>query len=85
MYFSAVDDRHTPKGVDWERMDDGTVRLSLLTFCGNLTDGVWWPSFYYVLRPYNGDWMEACEIYRDWVRTLPGFAHTPARPKWMYD
>ena len=85
VYFSAVDDRHTPKNVDWERLGDGTVRLLLLTFCGDLTDGAWRPSFYYALRPYDGGWMEACERYRDWVRTLPDFAHLPARPKWMYD
>ena len=85
VYFSAVDDRHTPKQVDWERIGDAKVRLSLLTFCGDLTDGAWRPSFYYVLRPFDGDWMDACEIYRDWVRTLPAFANQPNRPKWMYD
>ena len=86
VYFSAVDDRHTPKGVDWERMGDDAVRLSLLTFCGDLDkDGAWRPKFYYALRPYDGDWMDACEIYRDWIRTLSGFQHLPARPKWMYD
>ncbi len=29
--------------------------------------------------------MEACEIYRCWVRTMPGFEKPPKRPKWMYD
>ena len=29
--------------------------------------------------------MEACEFYRDWVRTLPDFQKKPDRPKWMYD
>lgn len=85
IYFSAVDDRHTPKGVDWEIMDDATVRLSLQTFCGDLTDGAWRPAFHYSLRPYAGGWMEACEIYRDWIRTLPGFERPPARPEWMRD
>ena len=85
VYFSAVDGRHTPKGVEWERVGDKAVRLSLQTFCGDLTDGAWRPKFHYALRPYNGAWMEACEIYRDWVRALPGFDHPPARPKWMYD
>ena len=42
VYFSAVDDRHTLKQVDWERIGDGAVRLSLLTFCGDLdADGAW--------------------------------------------
>ncbi len=85
VYFSAVDPRHTPKGVVWELVDDKTVRLSLQTFCGDLTDGAWRPAFRYSLRAYRGGWMEACEIYRDWVRTLPEFARQPARPKWMYD
>ena len=86
VYFSAVDDRHTLKQVDWERIGDDMVRLSLLTFCGDLDkDGAWRPKFYYSLRPYEGDWMEACEIYRDWVRTLPDFQKKPNRPKWIYD
>ncbi|MBQ9387518.1 MAG: hypothetical protein IJU01_02525, partial [Lachnospiraceae bacterium] len=86
LYFSAVDTRHTPKAVDWEELGDKTVRLTLQTFCGDLdADGAWRPKFHYSLRPYAGGWMEACEIYRDWVRTLPDFAKTPKRPKWMYD
>ena len=86
LYFSAVDDRHTPKAVDWEEVDGKTVRLSLQTFCGDLDkDGAWRPKFHYLLRPYAGGWMEACEFYRDWVRTLPDFQKKPDRPKWMYD
>ncbi len=86
VYFSAVDDRHTLKQVDWERIGEETVRLSLLTFCGDLdADGAWRPSFCYALRPCDGGWMDACEIYRDWVRTLPEFKTVPKRPKWMYD
>ena len=86
VYFSAVDDRHTLKQVDWERIGDKAVRLSLMTFCGDLdADGAWRSTFHYALRPYDGGWMDACEIYRDWVRTLPAFANPPKRPKWMYD
>ena len=86
VYFSAVDSRHTPKAVDWEEINGKTVRLTLQTFCGDLgEDGAWRPKFHYSLRPYAGGWMEACEIYRDWVRTLPDFAKAPKRPKWMYD
>ncbi len=86
LYFSAVDSGHTPKAVNWEQIDDKTVRLTLQTFCGDLDkDGAWRPKFHYLLRPYDGGWMEACEIYRDWVRTLPDFQKKPNRPKWMYD
>ena len=86
VYFSAVDDRHTPKAVDWDRQDGKSIRLTLQTFCGDLdADGAWRPKFHYSLRPYDGGWMEACEIYRDWVRTLPDFQKKPNRPMWMYD
>ena len=86
VYFSAVDDRHTPKAVDWDQQDGKSIRLTLQTFCGDLdADGAWRPKFHYSIRPYEGEWMEACEIYRDWVRTLPDFQRKPTRPKWMYD
>lgn len=86
LYFSAVDSGHTPKAVNWEQIDDKTVRLTFQTFSGDLDkDGAWRPNFHYLLRLYDGGWMEACEIYRDWVRTLPDFQKKPNRPKWMYD
>lgn len=85
VYFSAVDPRHVPKGVEWERVGGDRVRLSLQTFCGDLDGKSWRPAFHYLLRPYGGGWMEACEIYRDWVRTLPGFDRPPERPEWMRD
>ena len=86
VYFSAIDGRHTQKGVNWERMGDKAVRFSLQTFCGDLdADGAWRPSFHYALRPFNGNWMDACEIYRDWVHTLPEFKARTKRPEWMYD
>ena len=86
VYFAAEDDRHTPKGVEYERVTDAHIRLSLQTFCGDLAaDGAWRPALAYVVRPYDGGWMEACEIYRDWVRRLPGFDQSPPRPKWAYD
>ena len=67
-------------------MTPAATRLSLQTFCGDLApDGAWRPDLAYVVRPYCGGWMEACAMYRDWVRTLPGFDHPPARPAWMRD
>ena len=86
LYFSAVDDRHTQKAVDWDQQDGKSIRLTLQTFCGDLdADGAWRPKFHYLLKPYEGGWMEGCEIYRNWVYTLPDFKKKPNRPKWMYD
>ena len=85
LYFAAHDAAHTQKGVEWERTEEGRVRLSLQTFCGEAKDGVWESPFDYRLRPYAGAWMEACSFYRDWVRTLPEFRNPPKRPAWMRD
>jgi len=85
LYFAAVDPHHTPKAVEFVPVDGLRTRLSLQTFCGDLTNGVWCPDWEYVLRPYDGGWMEACALYRDWVRTLPAFRTKPTRPAWMKD
>ena len=83
LYFAAHDEAHTQKGVEWEWMGEGRVRLSLQTFCGEAKDGVYASAFEYRLRPYAGGWLEACSFYRDWVRTLPEFRNPPKRPAWM--
>jgi len=85
VYFAAADPHHTPKAAEFTPVDGLRTRLSLQTFCGDLTDGAWRPDWDYVLRPYAGDWMEACAFYRDWVRTLPEFQSKPKRPAWMKD
>ncbi len=82
VYFSAEDPRHTQKGVEWEYLSSDAVRLSLQTFCGEATNGVYESAFEYRLQTYEGDWMEGCSIYRDWVRTLEPFKTATARPKW---
>lgn len=85
LYFAAVDPHHTPKAVEFTPVDGLRTRLSLQTFCGDLTDGAWRPDWEYVLKPYQGGWMEACALYRDWIRTLPEFQAKPKRPAWMKD
>ena len=85
LYFATHDGRHVQKLVDWQRLDSRQVRLTLQTLCGDARDGVWEPDFDYELRPYAGDWMDACDFYRDWVRTLPGFDRPPKRPDWADD
>ncbi|MGI5869668.1 MAG: DUF6259 domain-containing protein [Kiritimatiellia bacterium] len=85
VYFAALDDRHVQKAVNWELMDADTLRLTLQTFCGEAEDGVYKSGFEYELRPFRGGWMEACELYRDWIRTLPAFAGKPDYPDWFED
>ena len=85
LYFAAADPHHTPKATEFTPVDGLRTRLSLQTFCGDLTDGAWRPDWEYVLRPYSGGWMEACALYRDWVRTLPEFKTKTKHPAWMAD
>lgn len=83
LYFAAHDETHVQKGVEWEWMEAGRIRLSLQTFCGEAKAGIYESAFDYRLRPYAGGWLEACSLHRDWVRTLPGFAKKAERPKWL--
>lgn len=85
LYFAAHDEKHVQKLVEWEYRDKSTARLTLQTLCGDAREGVWAPDFDYVLRPYCGGWKEACELHRDWVRTLPEFAAAPSLPEWAED
>ena len=86
VYFMAEDPRHTQKGVEYDYIDANSTRLSLQVFCGDLgEDGAWRPDWRIIVRPYSGDWRQACVFYRDWVRTLPGFDHKPPRPAWAWE
>lgn len=83
VYFGAHDPRHTPKATEYDYMDETSTRLSLQTFCGEAEKGGYESGFEYVLLPYEGEWMEGCEIYRDWIKTLPEFQKQVERPEWM--
>ena len=86
VYFMAEDPRHTQKGVEYDYLDERSTRLSLQVFCGDLgDDGAWRPDWRILVKPYSGDWRQACLFYRDWVRTLPGFDHKPPRPAWAWE
>ena len=83
LYFAAEDARHTQKGVEWEYLSSDAVRLSLQTFCGDAKDGVYESAFEYRLQAYEGDWMEGCALYRDWIRTIDAFRTPTQRPAWV--
>ena len=84
VYFMADDPRHTQKGVEYDYLDEHSTRLSLQVFCGDLApDGAWRPDWRILVRPYEGDWLQACFMYREWVRRLPGFGRRTSRPPWM--
>ena len=83
LYFAACDERDTQKAVEWERAGPQAARLSLQTFCGEASDGVYESAFEYELRPYDGEWREACDYHRGWLRRLERFKYKPEYPAWM--
>ena len=85
IYFGCHDPTHTQMGVEYDWRSERATRLSLQMFCGEMKDGVWTAPAPFTLRLFNGGWMEACEIYRDFIHSLPEFQTPVRRPKWMYD
>ena len=88
LYFAAHDVTHCTKAVEWEyRPEDGNVRLSLQTFCGQENPGHYVSPFEYVLAGFHGDWRAAAEIYREWAETDPGLpprlAESGRMPEWF--
>ena len=70
LYFAAHDRTDGTKAVDFEYLpEDEEIRLTLQTFCGGGETGAYSAPFEIVLAGFNGDWMDAAEIYRSWAVT----------------
>ena len=80
-YFAAHDSSYISKAVEYDPHDEGFTRLSLQTFTDcNFGDDYESP-FEYVIGAFDGDWIKACSIYRDWFESI---APAPAAfPAWF--
>jgi len=79
LYFGAHDRKHGTKAVEYEPFPDGRCRLSLQTFCG--AENPYTPGFDYVFGALNGDWMDACSVYRNWIQDDPMLPERGKLPK----
>lgn len=79
VYFAAHDPRHGTKAVEYAYEENGCTRFSLQTFCSGVRDYV--SDFEYALGTFEGNWMDACEIYRDWMEPPT----KPTLPEWFED
>ena len=81
IFFAAFDEQSIPKAMEEELLSDGTLRLSMQTFCGCGFGSGYSTPFEYVITGFSGDWKDAALIYRNWYDSI-----APAKrsfPKWM--
>ena len=75
IYFAALDKRHSPKLPQFYGDGRGDLRLTLETF-GK-------PDFEYLLTGFEGDWMAAADLYREWIESYLDCPKDPVRPEWL--
>ncbi len=80
LYFGAHDRSHGTKAVEYAPQKDGSCRFSLQTFCGG-TGEDYIADFDYVLGMFDGDWMDACSVYRDWIKEDPALPERGKLPE----
>ena len=70
IFAAAFDPEGISKAMEYETLEDDSYRLSMQTFtgCGFGEDYV--TPFEYVLTGFDGGWMEASQIYRDWYDSV---------------
>lgn len=85
IYFAAHDPTHAPKRILHYPNEEHKLRLSLETFCGTEESNVYHSSFEYVIGTFSGDWMDAAEIYRKWVKKSSKLKVRKDLPEWMDD
>jgi hypothetical protein len=80
VYFGSHDYGHTTKAIECVPTAEGP-QLEFRLFVGGECDaGKWNCNFDMTIGLFQGDWMEACDIYRNWVQNdpvLPTKGHLP--------
>ena len=84
LYFAADDYSHSTKDLELSPDGGGRIRLRMECTWGEAgMGGTAVLPFDLVLGGFSGDWQDACEIYRDWVKKDPGMERKITLPKWL--
>lgn len=65
VYYAMHDKDRTPKHVDF-KYEDGCIRLLLRVFCNANYGEDYEMPFDCVMKFFDGEWQDACELYRTW-------------------
>ncbi|MBR5870512.1 MAG: hypothetical protein IKZ09_05710, partial [Clostridia bacterium] len=65
LYFGAHDEKRGVKGIDFKTAGDG-VEMIFRYYCGVEYGADYEAGFPLVIKPVNGEWEAAAEIYRAW-------------------
>jgi len=85
IYFGAHDSTHAPKRILYYADETRRLRLSLETFCGVEDHENYEVPCEYVIGTFSGDWMDAAEIYRDWIKKPLNLQANKDLPEWLND
>lgn len=89
LYIAAHDPGCNTKQIDYTITEHG-VRPGFIHFCAAAGERRFALDYAMILTPFRGDWHDAAELYRKWVKaTLPGLPPKTARnrrlPAWVLD
>ena len=89
LYLSANDENGNVKGIEYFEEGEDAIRLQYRLFTGTTEKEI---SFGYeiVLRAFVGDWYDAADIYRSWLRntkilSVPKLKNNKDVPSWVYE
>lgn len=86
IYLGMHDEERTTKHIDFRTVGD-SIKLQMRTFCDVDYGEDYRMPFDSVMTFFEGDWQDACEIYRNWFynhlpQGLKKIADSPELPKW---
>jgi len=68
LYLAAHDPHGNIKGIEWYKANGG-LQLEYRFFPGAIEAGTYKMPYNIVMRPFDGDWYDAADIYRNWVKS----------------